>query len=119
MFAIPGLHIDDYGDIGLPLSVREAAALKDWVVGGTDVVRVDGNGWDFHPSKVRVSLASQYSNKIKSCQLQVQFNNLRWSEFLEELVQHACDALGVDPKSNKPRYELRTLRLLARGSRCV
>ncbi|KAI0800543.1 hypothetical protein C8Q74DRAFT_1237196 [Fomes fomentarius] len=86
----PGLHIEGFGTLGLPLSTREAAALKDWTGGGkhsVEHVMAQMTVWAIDGSKV-------------------QFRNHRWPFFLNKIVTNICEALGVVYDKSKPRSEL-------------
>ncbi|KAI0714877.1 hypothetical protein C8Q76DRAFT_728553 [Earliella scabrosa] len=85
----PFLTVDGLGNIGLPLSIRDAEALKTrgametngvWVVAGKDVT--------IH-------------------------NEASWKKFLQEAAQNVCTHLGIQ---TEPRCELHSLVLCETGS---
>ncbi|KAI0756143.1 hypothetical protein C8Q80DRAFT_1115759 [Daedaleopsis nitida] len=75
----PGLDIIGFGSLGLPLSTRDAANLRDALVSGG-------------------------SNTEK-----VQYNNEEWPDFFQRVIGDVCNALGANFNSSKPRVELTDL----------
>ncbi|TFK88725.1 hypothetical protein K466DRAFT_488388, partial [Polyporus arcularius HHB13444] len=102
----PILDIDGLGTVGLPLSVREAAAVKacaeQALYGQADHTLVDKSVrstsiWEIDASKVR-------------CQ------NRAWSAFMTQVVRDVCEVLAVDFQASRPRCQLSKLILYEPGS---
>ncbi|EIW64174.1 uncharacterized protein TRAVEDRAFT_68036 [Trametes versicolor FP-101664 SS1] len=101
----PVLSIDGLGTLGLPLSTREADTIKTFAkkapFGKADKTIVDKSvrdTWEIDASKVH------FRNKNP------------WAKFMKETVRDVCEALGVNHKASKPRYELHKLLLYEAGS---
>lgn len=54
-----------------------------------------------------------------SSRVQVTFENPKWQRFIDDVVKKACDALGVDHYTCKPRCELNKMLLYEEGSQYV
>lgn len=100
----PFLTLKSLGTIGLPLSVREAVAVKancqqaPFGMGERTVVdKTVRDTWEMNASEVT-------------------FENPKWPKFISEMTQKACDALGVDYYACEPRCELHKLLLYEEGS---
>ncbi|KAH9917890.1 uncharacterized protein BXZ73DRAFT_105410 [Epithele typhae] len=100
----PLLSIDDFGTVGLPLSTREAVAIKEHAAqapfGKADKTIVDKtvrDTWEIDGFKVR-------------------FRSTTWAPFMDSLVRDVCKTLGVNYIASKPRCELYKLLLYEKGS---
>lgn len=103
----PTLYLDGLGHIGLPLSVRDAEAIKSranqapFGMGERTVVdKSVRDTWELDASQVR-------------------FDNPAWDLFLERVVQEICTTLGVNIAASRPRCELYKLLLYEAGSQYV
>ncbi|PIL31359.1 hypothetical protein GSI_06058 [Ganoderma sinense ZZ0214-1] len=100
----PSLNVDDLGTIGLPLSLRDAAAIKhssdQAPFGKADRTIIDKSVRDTWEIDAQ----------------QVQFENPAWQPFLDGTVRDVCQALGVNLDTSKPRCELYKLLLYETGS---
>ncbi|KAH9849223.1 hypothetical protein C2E23DRAFT_888412 [Lenzites betulinus] len=101
----PALNIDGLGTIGLPLSTRDAAAIKSCSeqapFGKVDQTIVDTSvrdTWEIDAAKV------------------VHFANDSWELFMQQTVRDVCEVLGVNFAASKPRAELYKLLLYETGS---
>ncbi|KAI1793099.1 hypothetical protein LXA43DRAFT_1002796 [Ganoderma leucocontextum] len=100
----PSLNIDDLGTIGLPLSPRDAAAIKfssdQAPFGMADRTLVDKSvrdTWEIDGKRV-------------------QFENPAWQSFLDDTVRDVCQVLGVNFEASHPRCDLYKLLLYEAGS---
>ncbi|KAL1951365.1 hypothetical protein VTO73DRAFT_514 [Trametes versicolor] len=100
----PALNIDGLGTIGLPLSTRDAAAIKarseQAPFGKVDQTIVDKtvrDTWEIDATKVH-------------------FENGAWVPFMDQAVRDVCQVLGVNFEASKPRCELYKLLLYETGS---
>ncbi|RPD82293.1 hypothetical protein L226DRAFT_497438 [Lentinus tigrinus ALCF2SS1-7] len=100
----PSLNIDGLGTVGLPLGVRDAAAIKECAgqapFGMADRTIVDKSvrdTWEIDASKVH-------------------FENAAWGTFMAQTVRDVCEILGVDFQASQPRCELYKLLLYETGS---
>ncbi|KAI0756099.1 hypothetical protein C8Q80DRAFT_1264201 [Daedaleopsis nitida] len=96
----PGLDIDGFGSLGLPLNHREAVLLKDVLV---------ANG--SKAEKARALTPPSRGNTIDLPIFKVRPANRKWPAFLDRVVRDVCDALGVDISISKPRVQLFDLQL--------
>lgn len=116
----PGLHIEGFGTLGLPLSTREAAALKDWTGSGKHSVENDmaqTTVWAIDGIKVRSFSQELGDSSRQLCQ--VRFRNHRWSFFLNKIITNICEALGAEYDKSKPRSELFKAFITEASSRYV
>ncbi|EJD55214.1 hypothetical protein AURDEDRAFT_118417 [Auricularia subglabra TFB-10046 SS5] len=100
----PILRLRDLGTVGLPLSVREAAAIieksEQAPFGKGERTLVDKevrDTWQMDADKVT-------------------FDNPAWTPFLDRVVQDVCQALGVNREASRPRCDLHKLLLYETGS---
>ncbi|KAI0796382.1 hypothetical protein BC629DRAFT_291517 [Irpex lacteus] len=100
----PGLKLADLGTVGLPLSTREAEAVKSRCrqapFGKGERTLVDKtvrDTWEMDAEEVS-------------------FLNPLWPTFLSEVVSDVCRALGVNILASQPRCELYKLLLYEAGS---
>lgn len=100
----PTLYLDGLGHIGLPLSIRDAEAIKSranqapFGTGERTVVdKSVRDTWELDASQVR-------------------FDNPAWDPFLKRVVQEICTTLGVNIAASEPRCELYKLLLYETGS---
>ncbi|KAJ8455552.1 hypothetical protein ONZ51_g12411 [Trametes cubensis] len=100
----PALAVGDIGTIGLPLSTRDAAAIKAHAeqapFGKADRTIVDKSvrdTWEIDAKEVR-------------------FDNPAWTTFLDNVIREVCEVLGVDVQASKPFCELYKLLLYETGS---
>ncbi|KAI0720050.1 hypothetical protein C8T65DRAFT_568354, partial [Cerioporus squamosus] len=103
----PGLHVNGLGTLGLPLSLREAAAIKacsEFAVsnstGHEDASASGRSCWEISASNVR-------------------FENNGWTTFIDDTLRQVCNAFVVHYKTSAPRCELSKLVLCETGSRFV
>ncbi|KDQ61180.1 hypothetical protein JAAARDRAFT_191287 [Jaapia argillacea MUCL 33604] len=100
----PLLRLADLGNIGLPLSEREAQVIK------TRCIQAPfGQG-----ERTVVDTAVRDTWEMDANQ--VSFDNPRWAAFLDGVVRDVCAALGVDFAISQPRCELYKLLLYETGS---
>ncbi|RDX51144.1 hypothetical protein OH76DRAFT_1401917 [Lentinus brumalis] len=100
----PSLNIDGLGTVGLPLSIRDAAAIKQCAeqapFGMADRTIVDKSvrdTWEIDATKVH-------------------FMNAAWAPFMAQTVRDVCEVLGVNFQASQPRCELYKLLLYETGS---
>ncbi|EED79522.1 predicted protein, partial [Postia placenta Mad-698-R] len=100
----PTLYLDGLGHIGLPLSIRDAEAIKSkanqapFGMGERTVVdKSVRDTWELDASQVR-------------------FDNPAWDPFLKRVVQEICTTLGVNIAASEPRCELYKLLLYETSS---
>ncbi|KAI0334097.1 hypothetical protein GY45DRAFT_1243621, partial [Cubamyces sp. BRFM 1775] len=100
----PALAIERIGTIGLPLSTRDAAAIRahaeqaPFGKGDTTITdKSDRHMWEIDAKEIR-------------------FENPAWTTFLDNTVREACQALGVDAQASKPFCEPYKLLLYETGS---
>jgi hypothetical protein len=102
----PCLRIDGLGDIGLPLSARDAHSITQCAIQApfghgerTTVDKTIRDTWEIDGSKVA-------------------FDNKGWNEFMNQtVVKSVCNALGVQVSpTSPPRAELYKLLLYQDGS---
>jgi hypothetical protein len=103
----PLLNLDGTGNVGLPLSYREAKVITEHCVqapfgqGERTIVDKDvRDTWEMDSQKVR-------------------FHNPVWSTFMGKVVQDVCKTLGVNLQASQPRCELYKLLLYEKGSQSV
>jgi hypothetical protein len=103
----PFLSLGALGSVGLPLSVREAAALKahcaeaPFGMGERTVIdKAVRDTWEMDAALVA-------------------FQNAAWGTFMENVVKETCEALGVSVAASRPRAELYKLLLYETGSQYV
>ncbi|RPD82298.1 hypothetical protein L226DRAFT_22082 [Lentinus tigrinus ALCF2SS1-7] len=96
----PGLQVDDIGTLGLPLSVREAAAFKACAeyaaTANRDASANEKHCWEVEARKVH-------------------FGNNEWTTFIDATFRQVCDNFAICSKINKSRYEFRRLALYETG----
>ncbi|GBE89811.1 hypothetical protein SCP_1701360 [Sparassis crispa] len=95
----PILNLDHLGTVGLPLSVREAEAIKSQAEQApfgkgerTVIDKTVRDTWEMDAKQVR-------------------FDSPAWNLFLDRVVQEVCAELGVNIAASKPRCELYKLLL--------
>lgn len=100
----PALKLSDLGIVGLPLSTREAEAVKSrsrqapFGMGERTVVdRTVRDTWEMDASLVS-------------------FANPKWDQFVSQIVSEVCQTLGVNVAASRPRAELYKLLLYETGS---
>ncbi|KII94746.1 hypothetical protein PLICRDRAFT_96854, partial [Plicaturopsis crispa FD-325 SS-3] len=100
----PFLRVEGLGDVGLPLSTRDAQAIivhsKHAPFGKGERTVVDTtirDTWEIDASQVHI-------------------DNPAWNTWMESVVREVCGTLGVDCKSSKPRFEPYKLLLYETGS---
>ncbi|TCD68475.1 hypothetical protein EIP91_010650 [Steccherinum ochraceum] len=100
----PALHLEGVGTVGLPLSERDACAIKrvaklaPFGMGERTVVdKSVRDTWEMDASLVKV-------------------RNSDWQEFLSRVIEDVCKALGVDVATSCPRCDLYKLLLYETGS---
>ncbi|PIL31358.1 hypothetical protein GSI_06057 [Ganoderma sinense ZZ0214-1] len=100
----PVLDIEGLGTVGLPLGLRDAAAIKACAeqapFGMADQTVIDKtvrDTWEIDGRKVN-------------------FENAAWHPFLQGILRDVCQALGVNFDASKPRCELYKLLLYETGS---
>jgi hypothetical protein len=100
----PVLHLDGAGNIGLPLSHREAKVVIEHCAqapfgkGEQTVVDKDvRDTWEIDSQKIR-------------------FDNPAWVAFMGRVSQDICTTLGVNFQASQPRCELYKLLLYEKGS---
>lgn len=100
----PVLSLADLGTVGLPLSTREADAVKSRAVQApfgmgerTLVDKTVRDTWEMDSAKVS-------------------FDGPRWGEFVDRAVEDICKALNVNCKTSKPDCKLHKLLLYETGS---
>lgn len=97
----PCFSIEGVGDVGLPLSERDArhiipCFLKD--ASGDVEMDVQSHQWTIEPSRLT-------------------FKNLKWTKWLEKIaLRDVCASFGVTSSGHKPRLDSRGLFLLSEGS---
>ncbi|KAI0720055.1 hypothetical protein C8T65DRAFT_736222 [Cerioporus squamosus] len=101
----PALHIDGLGTVGLPLSLRDAAAIKAQssqapfgMADRTVINKSVRDTWEIDAKQVKFR------------------NDKGWSEWLRQVVKSVCEALGVNHAASQPRCELYKLLLYETGS---
>ncbi|KAI0756375.1 hypothetical protein C8Q80DRAFT_26289 [Daedaleopsis nitida] len=93
----PGIDVDGFGALGLPLSAREAAALTNWST--KDEKERDQQG------VVEISASK------------VHFDNPEWDTFIDRAGHDACNALGVPLEASQSHCELTKLLVRTSGTR--
>ncbi|EKM60042.1 uncharacterized protein PHACADRAFT_138464 [Phanerochaete carnosa HHB-10118-sp] len=100
----PVLKLDGLGTIGLPLSTRDAEAIKSRAVQApfgmgerTVVDKTVRDTWETDSKKVN-------------------FASPRWEAFIQRAVEDVCQTLNVNYKTSQPRCELHKLLLYETGS---
>ncbi|KAJ3551126.1 hypothetical protein NM688_g4911 [Phlebia brevispora] len=100
----PCLVLSDLGTVGLPLSSRDAEAIKSraeqapFGIGERTVVdKSVRDTWQMSPDMVK-------------------FANLAWEIWLKSVVHDICKTLGVVEATSRPRWELHKLLLYETGS---
>ncbi|GJE87378.1 hypothetical protein PsYK624_034610 [Phanerochaete sordida] len=95
----PVLKIDGLGTVGLPLSDRDAEAIKSQTVHATakrgrraSAAKIAQDTWDVAASKVTLT-------------------SPRWDTFLQKAAEEVCRAFNTSPKASKPQCELLKLVL--------
>jgi hypothetical protein len=99
----PILQIADLGTVGLPLGIRDVAAIKSWCT-QTPVEHSE------HP----VAGAENTRDTWEMDASQVIIRNPVWNKWLLGVAQDVCKALGVNTKASQPKAEL--CKLLLQGS---
>ncbi|OCH94338.1 hypothetical protein OBBRIDRAFT_801332 [Obba rivulosa] len=111
----PALEIDGLGLVGLPLSTRDAIAIKQCAeqapfgMGARTVV--DKTVRDTWEIDAKEACAFAYLQDLIA-----HFTNPAWDAFLQRAVREVCSALGVDYASSAPRCEPYKLLLYETGS---
>ena len=100
----PGLEIDALGMLGLPLSARDAEAIK-----GIAARSPFGHG-----EKTVIDMSVRDTWEIDSSR--IRFRNPAWSTFMEDVVKNVWKGLGVAPFAVAPKCELYKLLLYETGS---
>ncbi|KAI0080855.1 hypothetical protein K474DRAFT_1636833 [Panus rudis PR-1116 ss-1] len=100
----PALNVAPLGTVGLPLSTREAEALKTVAQQAPF-----GKG-----TRTVVDTSVRDTWEIDGSQ--VSFKNPQWATFMTEVVKHVCQALGVNIAASAPRCEIYKLLLYQTGS---
>lgn len=118
------LNLTKLGVVGLPLSAREAVAIKKECkqapFGKGERTVVDKNvrdTWEMDASKVG-AVATSLSMAVLPLE-KVKFGNPKWATFIGDVVKKTCEALGVDFAASRPRCELYKLLLYEKGSQLV
>jgi hypothetical protein len=100
----PLLSLSSLGTVGLPLSSREAPALrtqcKEAPFGKGERTIVDKavrDTWEMDAALVK-------------------FQNPAWDGFVNKVLSQTCEALGVNVQASRPRVELYKLLLYETGS---
>ncbi|THH13506.1 hypothetical protein EUX98_g9716, partial [Antrodiella citrinella] len=100
----PALELEDIGNVGLPLSERDAKIIK------------------IHPTQAPFGMGERtvVDKSVRDtweldAEL-VAFGNLDWEEFMAGVVKEVCTTLGVTVSASKPHYELYKLLLHETGS---
>ncbi|KDQ61218.1 glycosyltransferase family 8 protein [Jaapia argillacea MUCL 33604] len=100
----PYLRLADLGNIGLPLSEREAQVIK------TRCFQAPfGKG-------ERTVVDTSVRDTWEMNATQVSFDNPEWTTFINGVVQDVCSTLGVNFAVSRPRCELYKLLLYETGS---
>ncbi|TFK79950.1 hypothetical protein K466DRAFT_533441 [Polyporus arcularius HHB13444] len=98
----PGLHVNGLGTLGLPLSLREAAAIKacaQFAASSSTLEDASASGrhcWEISANNVR-------------------FENGGWTAFIDDTLRQVCQAFAVDYKTSAPRSVLSKLALCEPG----
>ncbi|TCD68473.1 hypothetical protein EIP91_010648 [Steccherinum ochraceum] len=100
----PALYLEGLGTVGLPLSERDAAAIK-----GCAAQAPFGMG-------ERTVVDKSVRDTWEMDATQVKFSNLDWQSFMTRVVNEACATLGVNVKASRPRCDLYKLLLYETGS---
>ncbi|GJE87366.1 hypothetical protein PsYK624_034490 [Phanerochaete sordida] len=100
----PALTLSDLGVVGLPLSTRDADAIKS-----RSVQAPFGMG-----ERTMVDTAVRDTWEIDA--KQVSFSNPTWDAWLSGVVEEVCRTLGVNFAASRPRAELYKLLLYETGS---
>ena len=104
----PGLHIEDLGLIGLPLSERDAKLIM-----GCAVQAPFGHG-------ERTVVDTNVRDTFEVEPAKVSFQNPAWDFYVKDLVTRSIwPELGVGVYTTVPRCELYKLLLYQTGSQCV
>ncbi|KAI9060522.1 hypothetical protein FKP32DRAFT_1595275 [Trametes sanguinea] len=100
----PALEVEGLGTIGLPLSTRDAAAIKAHAAqapfGKADKTVIDRtvrDTWEIDANQIR-------------------FQNASWATFMDTTVREVCQVLGINFEASKPVCELYKLLLYETGS---
>ena len=119
----PALRLDKLGTVGLPLSDRDADAIKAHAVqapfgmGERTVVDTSvRDTWEMDAELVS-GMSFTFCNIIQRSILhQVAFGNPEWNAFIKRVVKDVCETLGVNIATSAPRCELYKLLLYETGS---
>ena len=125
----PVLDVEGLGTVGLPLSSRDAGAIKACAeqapFGMADQTVVDKtvrDTWEIDGYKVFfLPFCSLGQALIKPPLLlsQVNFMSAAWQPFFEGVIRDICQTLGVNIDASKPRCELYKLLLYETGSQYI
>lgn len=123
----PTLYLEGLGHVGLPLSTRDASAIKSkakqapFGMGERTVIdKSVRDTWEMDATQVpnpHFGNGNAYRSTRKT--RQVRFDNPAWDTFLKGVVKEVCAALGVDFAESKPRCDLYKLLLYETGSQYV
>ena len=98
----PGLHIDGFGTLGLPLSDQDAASLAH----ATERL-MSGDVGDLATSSCTRSISAN----------QIGLRNLAWNDFANAIFKDVLKEFGLDPESSHITAELARLTIQRKGSR--
>lgn len=120
----PILEISEVGAVGLPLSKRDADAIKQHAMQApfgkgerTVVDKTVRDTWEIDSARVSASLIDCKLYILICCyHVQVTFGHPQWAEFLTTVVKEVCETLGVNLSASKPKVELHKLLLYETGS---
>ena len=98
----PGLHIDGFGTLGLPLSDQDAASLAH----ATERL-MSGDVGDLATSSCTRSISAN----------QIGLRNLAWNDFTNAIFKDVLKEFGLDPESSHITAELARLTIQRKGSR--
>lgn len=100
----PGLHIDDVGNISLPLTERDAEAIMKI-----------GSQAPFGTGSATI-VDTSFRNTKELNPNQFQLRNPAWSEYLEEIITQLCVRLGFPNSPSGIRGELCKMLLYDTGA---
>lgn len=98
----PGLHVDGFGTLGLPLSDQDAASLTH----ATERL-MSGDAGDLATSNCTRNIPAN----------QIGLRNLVWSDFANAIFKDVLKEFGLDPESSHITAELARLTIQRKSSR--
>ena len=120
----PVLDLEGLGDVGLPLGVRDAKAIREVArqapFGKGERTVVDTtvrDTWEMDASQVSYMVSASLGlGALMSRDKQVTIQNPQWNKFMTNAVEEVCVALGINIAASKPRWELYKLLMYETGS---